>query len=119
MFSKLIEKIRLLLDNPEYSEKARGMRWRFGLEEAVDSAIKLIEAFEPPELDAPNEEGWYFFDGEIMGEKTQCFIQVKEQYWGTAYMRPSTESIHSGRIDDIRHVKGKWIKAIVPKEDNK
>jgi hypothetical protein len=103
MYEELIELIESMKIN--YDD---GMKWCFNV--TIDEVIETIKSYKPKVLDVPNGDGWYYFVGEIMGEQTECYIQVQEQYWGTAYMRPSTHSIHCGTIDNIGHVKGKWIK---------
>lgn len=113
MYKELIAKVTLWW-NEIYPEDiftgVSGDEGALRVKEIRDLLNKVKEQEKP--LDKPDSEGWWWFEGEILGEKTECYIQVQGKYWGTAYMRPSTESIHCGRIDDIKFVKGKWVKAI-------
>jgi len=105
MFEELIEKIRLILDDPdpEYSEEVQGMRWQFGLEEGIDSAMKLIESCEPPELDAPTEEGWWIIKNRFRLPYAYVYVEgdLIHYSWGN-------------QVCLVANYDGKWQKAIVP-----
>jgi hypothetical protein len=92
MFEELIKEI-----------KRAGTKWVL-----TDKVIELIKASEPPELDAPNEEGWWWLKN-YAPYKIMC-VEVFE-YNGALYVALFSIQMH---IEEFKG-KGKWLRAIMPK----
>jgi hypothetical protein len=112
MFEKLIEKIA--------SEKTPTSFIGIGSEiknrnnsvfnAGLNKAIEVIKSGEPPELDAPNEEGWWWLKN-YGAYKIMC-VEVFE-YNDALYVELFCIQMP---IEELKG-NGKWIRAIMPKGD--
>ena len=104
MFEKLIEKIKAL----DMGEREFHPYEKWTWIDAIDAVVEAINASEPPELDAPDSDGWWWlkYGTEDIDAKRVVLI-------GSELL--VDEGMDRGNYD-LRHYHGKWIKAITPKE---
>lgn len=79
--------------------------FKIAYNKAIDDIIEVIKASEPPELDAPDSEGWWWNTREFAGRIMIACVEVEEANAEGEFDYP----VRYDRGKDI-----KWQKAIVP-----
>jgi len=104
MFEELIEKIKALDMGAREFHPYEKWTWI----DAIEAVVEAINASEPPELDAPDSEGWWWHES-LMGHIACYYVDKYDNEDGLfAYTVNGMTPVES--------FMGKWVKAITPKE---
>ena len=110
MFKKLIEKIKqqdkptCLVGFQSETQNRLNAEYNRGLNKAID----IIKASEPPELDAPDCEGWWWLLED--DDPPECFY-VKSIANGIIVCDIGIKTCYEIKVSS----NAKWVKAIAPK----
>ena len=103
MFEELIEKIKALDMGAREFHPYEKWTWI----DAIEAVVEAINASEPPELDAPDSDGWWWY----CPPKSPPHMN---------YIAKDSKGDFVGKEDnapdyDISSWEGKWVKAIMPR----